>query len=106
MERTNNPNGKHSPFLAISTRFFERESLTKLVERLACRNYNCEQQFENMAAGSTTIETSSVEVLGNGDVQLSSLSEEVHKPFITCFLFTCIRPKNDRYRLTWASSLS
>lgn len=104
MERTNNPNGH--PFLAISTRFFKGASLIKLVERLACRNYNCDKQFENMPAGSASIETSSVEVLGNGDVQLSSLSEEVSKPFVTCFLFTCIRPKNDCYRLAWVSSLS
>src|SRR5689334_14758946 len=106
MERANNLNGNHSPFLAISARFFERSSLIKLVERLACRNYNCEKQFENMPAGTASIETSSVEVLGNGDVQLSSSLQEIHQPFITCFLFTCIRPKNDLYRVTWAASLS
>ncbi len=106
MEQKNNRNGDHSPFLAISTRFFERPSLTKLVERLACRNYNCDHHFNEMPAGSASIETSSVEVLANGDTFLSNLSEEVRMPFITCFLFTCVRTKNDLYRVTWASSLS
>lgn len=102
----NNPNGKRPTPLTISTTLAERPLLVKLVERLACRNYDCDQRFEKVPAGSVAIETSSLEAFVSGDLNLSSPVELINQSFITSFLFTCIRMKGQNYDLKWISSLS
>lgn len=102
----NNRNGRNPSFLVINSTLAERPLLVKLVERLACRNYNCDQQFEKVPTGSAAIETSTVEAFVNGDLNLSSPDEQVHLPFITSLLFTCIRMRGQNYKLKWISSLS
>lgn len=102
----NNRNGRNPSVLAIRSTLAERPLLVKLVESLACRNYSCNQQFGKVPTGSAAIETSSLEAFVSGDLNLSSPSEQVHQPFITSLLFTCIRMKGQNYNLRWISSLS
>ncbi|HET9823909.1 MAG TPA: hypothetical protein VFP87_01175, partial [Chitinophagaceae bacterium] len=55
------------------------------------------------------IETSSTETYMSGTLSFSGLTSDstpVNLPFITSMLFTCIKSKEDCYRLLWSSSLS
>jgi hypothetical protein len=54
------------------------------------------------------LETSSTEtyVSGTMAIDFEDGEEKINMPFITCFLFTCIKGKTDPYQLIWSSSLN
>jgi hypothetical protein len=53
------------------------------------------------------LETSSTQAYVSGTLSFSDGNENMNMPFITEFLFTCIKTaKDESYKLTWASSLS
>ncbi|HET9825377.1 MAG TPA: hypothetical protein VFP87_08585 [Chitinophagaceae bacterium] len=52
------------------------------------------------------IETSSAGVYVSGVVAIDNSFERINTPFITGFVFTCIKGSKNVYKLTWSSSLS
>lgn len=84
----------------------EPRMLKNLVERLACRNYDTDFNFEKVPGEGKSIETSSLEAYVSVDISLSDKKELINIPFITCFLFTSIKEKSGKYNLALSSSLS
>jgi hypothetical protein len=92
--------------LNISATFDQPGLLESLVEKLACRRYDIGYGKEKVPANYTAIETSSTETFVSGTISFMDNNEEINMPFITSFLFTCTKPGNDPYKLTWSASLS
>jgi hypothetical protein len=92
--------------LNINTTFDQPDLLADLVVRLAGRRYDIGYSNERMPLNFEALETSSTETYVSGTVALSDKMENINMPFITSFLFTCIKGKKDPYQLTWAASLS
>jgi hypothetical protein len=83
--------------------------LENLVERLASRRYDIGYCNERVPADWQPVEISSTETYISGTLELSGLinsPEPINLPFITSMLFTCVKAKDDHYRLLWSSSLS
>ncbi|MEO7984607.1 MAG: hypothetical protein ABI688_11040 [Bacteroidota bacterium] len=98
--------------LHISAAFDQPEFLQNLVERLAYRRYELGFGNEKMPPGFKALETSSTETYVSGTMAIdfttgdSDSEERINMPFITCFLFTCIKGKTEPYQLIWSSSLN
>ena len=98
--------------LHISAAFDQPEFVQNLVERLAYRRYELGFDKQTMPPGFKALETSSTETYVTGTLALDfpanteSGTERINMPFITAFLFTCIKGKSDPYQLIWSSSLS
>lgn len=98
--------------LHISATFDQPEFIQNLVERLAYRRYELGYSKQTMPAGFKALETSSTETYVSGTMALDfhadayMAEEKIHMPFITSFLFTCIKGKTDPYQLIWSSSLN
>ena len=98
--------------LHISAAFDQPEFVQNLVERLAYRRYELGFGNEKMPPGFKALETSSTETYVSGTMAIDfpadteAGEERINMPFITCFLFTCIKGKTDPYQLIWSSSLS
>ncbi|HEX6191944.1 MAG TPA: hypothetical protein VFZ42_06255 [Chitinophagaceae bacterium] len=82
--------------------------LKNLVEKLAYRKP--EYEFRTPSTERTTFDTSSTVAYVSGNIGMdfdeSSEQESMNIPFITCFLFTCIKFQGSPYQLAWSSSLS
>jgi hypothetical protein len=76
-----------------------------MVEKLACRRSD---NAYNLHIGEwQLIDTSSIEKYVSGTVELNSgAGQQIRMPFITCFLFSCTKEKNNPYKLNWSMSLS
>ena len=98
--------------LHISAAFDQPEFVQNLVERLAYRRYELGYGNEIMPPGYKALETSSSETYVSGTMAIDFAAdtetgeERINMPFITCFLFTCIKGKTDPYQLIWSSSLN
>ena len=94
--------------LHISASFDQPQFVQNLVEQLAYRRYDLGYSKQQMPAGLKALETSTTEtyVSGTLGINIENSPEHINMPFITCFLFTCIKGKTDPYQLIWASSLS
>lgn len=98
--------------LHISATFDQPEFVQNLVERLAYRRYEFGFDKQIMPPGFKALETSGTETYVTGTMALDFSSdtktkeERINMPFITSFLFTCIKGKSDPYQLIWSSSLS
>ena len=92
--------------LNISTTFDQPDLLEDLVEKLAGRRYDIGFGKEKMPLNFKALETSSTQTYVSGIISFNDKDEMINMPFITSFLFTCIKGKNDEYKLTWASSMS
>ena len=92
--------------LYISTTFDQPDLLEDLVEKLAGRRYDMGFGSEKMPLNFEALETSSAETYVSGTILFNDNDEIINMPFITSFLFTCIKRKEDEYKLTWASSMS
>ncbi len=98
--------------LHISAAFDQPEFLQNLVERLAYRRYEIGFGNEKMPPGFKALETSSTETYVSGTMVIDfpsdteTTEERINMPFITAFLFTCIKGKTDPYQLIWSCSLS
>ena len=93
--------------LHITTTVDHPDLLKNLVEKLAYRR----QEYEFRTGTQQTIfDTSSTEAYVSGTIGLdfddNSEQESMNIPFITCFLFTCIKLQGSPYELAWSSSLS
>ena len=93
--------------LHISAFFDEPEFVQNLVERLAYRRNELGYGNQAMPKGLKAIETSSTETYVSGTLAIDAGNgETMNVPFITSFLFTCIKGKSEPYQLIWSSSLS
>ena len=92
--------------LYISTTLDQPVLLENLVEKLAYRRYDLGYSKAKMPINFKALETSSAETYASGTVVISDKDENINIPFITSFLFTCIKGKGDEYKLTWAASMS
>jgi hypothetical protein len=92
--------------IQISASIDQPEFLQNLVERLAYRRNEIGYSRERVPAGYRAVETSSNETYVSGAMSLEMQDEVVNMPFITCFLFTCVKGKTEPYQLIWSSSLS
>ena len=92
--------------LTISAAIDEAPLLKDLVEKLAHRRNEPGYSRKLMPFGWQAIETSSLEAFVSGNLNVSGEGDRINVPFVTCFLFTCIKAKKDEYTLSWSSSLS
>jgi hypothetical protein len=94
--------------LHISAAFDKPELVQNMVERLAYRRHDPSFNNKKIPPGLKALETSSTETYVNGTLAIDSnnAADHINMPFITCFLFTCIKTKNDPYLLIWSSSFS
>ncbi|HYM94637.1 MAG TPA: hypothetical protein VET23_10890 [Chitinophagaceae bacterium] len=92
--------------LSVTTSLFEPSLLQNLVEKLADLHVDNGFSLEEVQDGWEAIDTSTIEAYINGDNSLSVQSEMMNIPFVTCFLFTCIKTKGEEYKLCWSHSLS
>lgn len=102
-------NPKHTKMitsLAISTTLYDASLLTNIVEKLACRRNDSPVSGEIVEPGWQHVGSSSLEAFVSGTAEISNGPDYFKMPFTTCFLFTCIRAKDQDYDLTWSSSLS
>ncbi|MFI5185391.1 MAG: hypothetical protein ACHQF0_01555 [Chitinophagales bacterium] len=85
--------------------------LESLVERLASRRYDIGYSNQAVPKDWQPVEISSTETYVSGTVSICNSPDNrddtsMNIPFITSMLFTCIKGKEDNYRLSWSSSLS
>ena len=93
--------------LHISAAFDQPELVQNLVERLAYRRYELGYGTQLMPRGLKALETSSTETYVSGTMAIDADNNEIiNMPFITCFLFTCIKGESEPYQLIWSSSLN
>src|ERR1700748_64020 len=82
------------------------ELLEEKIEQLAYRHHDEGHAVQNIPASRIVFETSSVERYVTGFAVMNNPHEQISTPFITCFVFTCIKSKDSVYKLEWSSSLS
>ena len=76
--------------------------LEDIVEKLAARH----TYTYKLAANNDTVETSSTETYVSGTMVIEEKEEHINMPFITPFLFTCVKQSEDTYSLEWGISMS
>ena len=80
--------------------------LEDIVEKLALRHtygYNNQKlPFRN----SDILETSSTQTYVSGTMVIDYEGQHINMPFITNFLFTCVKRSEDTYSLEWGISMS
>lgn len=83
------------------------EVLENIIEQLATRRYDIGYGKAMVPNSWRAIDTSSVESYVSGNVEFDyNESQRIRVPYITCFLFSCTKEKNDPYDLRWSISLS
>lgn len=92
--------------LLIKATFDQPVFLENLVEKLADRHYDIGYSKALVPRSLKAVESSSTETYVSGTVGICANAEIINMPFITRFLFTCVKEKNGSYKLEWSSSLS
>lgn len=93
--------------LHISASFDQPEFVQNLVERLAYRRNELGYGNQRVPRGLKAIETSGTETYVSGTMAIDTGNDEhINMPFITSFLFTCIKGKTEPYQLIWSTSLN
>lgn len=90
----------------ITTVLDEPDLLDFMVERLAYRRIDIGYGNQKVPENTEALETSSATIYLSGTVAVAEQDEQVNMPFITSFLFTCIKGTDGIYKLVWSSSLS
>lgn len=80
--------------------------LEDIVEKLAYRHYDSGFKNSKMPFNREVLETSSTETYVSGTMAIEDCNEQINMPFITKFLFSCIKIEKDVYSLEWGISLS
>ena len=89
--------------LHIKTTIDEEAFLEDMVEKLALRHNH---QRRSVPGINDVLETSSNETYVSGTVAIETATEQINMPFITSFLFTCVKVDKDTYSLEWGISMS
>ena len=106
MKNILNKNNSENPAIVVTSYLEEVSMLKILVEKLAecsCYDYNSRKEI---LPDWQTIEISSLEAFVSGRTILSDKNDSIEIPFVSSFLFTCIKSARSQYKLTWSSSLS
>jgi len=82
------------------------ELLKDKVEKLALRRFDKGYREQMVLQNWKALETSSTEAYLSGIVRFDGEKDHTGIPFITSFLFTCLRIKAENYKMTWSVSLS
>ena len=83
------------------------EVLENIIEQLATRRYDIGYGKAIVPNDWQAIDTSSIETYISGRVEFDyNETQRIRVPYITCFLFSCMKKKNDPYDLRWGMSLS
>ncbi len=90
--------------LNVTTALDHPGILERLVEKLAERHIQTGNHKVKLPGEWQAIETSSTETYVSGSVTFEEAS--INMPFITSFVFTCMKVNNDLYTIAWSSSLS
>ena len=91
--------------LHITAIIDQPDFLEDIVEKLALRHtYN--YSSSKLANKKDTVETSSTETYVSGTMVIEDREEKINMPFITPFLFTCVKQSEDTYSLEWGLSMS
>jgi len=92
--------------LHITATLDQPSLLENMVEKLACRRYDIGYGKAKLPQGRKALETSTTETYVSGTVALECEDATINMPFITCFLFTCLKENNNSYKLAFSTSLS
>ena len=76
------------------------------IEQLAYRHHDTECGIQNIPANGIALGTSSIETHVTGNVVMNNRDQQISMPFLTCFVFTCLKRRGSLYKLEWSSSLS
>ena len=83
------------------------EVLENIIEQLATRRYDIGYGWAIVPNDWQAIDTSSIETYISGRVEFDyNETQRIRVPYITCFLFSCMKEKNNPYDLKWSFSLS
>ena len=80
--------------------------LEDIVEKLAYRHLENRGKKSKMPFNREALETSSTETYVSGTMAIEDSNQQINMPFITRFLFSCIKIDKDVYSLEWGMSLS
>lgn len=96
--------------LQIATSLNQPELLENLVEKLAGRPYTIQTGNTSLHSKRKMLETSSTETYLSGTIAMNALAgspaSQINMPFITSFLFTCIKEETNSCKIAWSVSLS
>lgn len=92
--------------LTIITRLDQPEFIFNLVERLAYTHPDLGYGTCRRTGNWQPVETSTNDIYAGGTVEMIMNDEQLNVPYITNFLFTCLKGKEGVYKLEWGSSLS
>jgi len=92
--------------LHIKATIDEEAFLEDMVEKLALRHDYTGSAKQRNSDNNNEIETSSTETYVSGTIAIENSDEQINIPFITSFLFTCIKESEDTYSLEWGLSMS
>lgn len=90
--------------LKVTTALDQPGILERLVEKLADLPIQTGAQQLQLPDEWGVIESSSIETYVSGMVTFEV--EQINMPFVTSFLFTCLKLKEDIYSIGWSMSLS
>jgi hypothetical protein len=91
----------------LQTSVDKPETLEDIIEQLATRHYDMGYGNAKVPTFLQAIDTSSVESYISGNVEFDyNETQRIRVPYITGFLFSCRKGKNDPYDLVWSLSLS
>lgn len=83
------------------------EVLENIIEQLAVLRYDIGYGNTALPAPWKALSTSCVESYVSGSVEFDYTdTQRIRSPYITCFLFGCIKEKTNHYHLEWGISLS
>ena len=83
------------------------EVLENIIEQLATRRYDIGYGNATVPNDWQAIDTSSIETYISGRVEFDyNETQRIRVPYITCFLFSCMKKKNNPYDLKWSFSLT
>ena len=89
--------------LHIKTTIDEEAFLEDMVEKLALNHNDKKRSIPGI---NDVLETSSNETYVSGSVAIETTDQRINMPFVTSFLFTCIKIAKDTYSLEWGISMS
>ena len=93
--------------LHLTASIDKQEVLENIIEKLATRRYDLGYGKAHVPQSWQAIDTSSVETYVSGRVEFDyNETQRIRVPYITCFLFSCTKEKNNPYELSWSFSLS
>jgi hypothetical protein len=92
--------------LHITAIIDQPDFLEDIVEKLALRHTGFGHNDHKLPDKREALETSSTETFVSGTMVIEDHEEHINMPFITPFLFTCVKQSEDTYSLEWGLSMS